>query len=224
MKRVITLTTAVLVALMLFTASTAAAAPSVSGIWQTVLKMRGNPEGNAVQSKPDPAPRPPSQTEPAPEPTPEPQPVSHPQRAAWEKKADAIISYGKRFLGTDYRFGAEYPTSGKFDCSSFTQYIYGKHGIKLHRTAGAQAKYDGFQIRSKSQLRKGDLVFFDASRRAKGRYMNIDHVGIYIGNNKILHTYKRGIGVTITKFEGSFWGRQFIMGARVIGNNGKEPR
>ncbi|SDC82020.1 NlpC/P60 family protein [Melghirimyces thermohalophilus] len=145
------------------------------------------------------------------------------KKPKWEQKADKIIQFGKKFMGTDYKLGAEYNKSGKFDCSSFTQYVYKKHGIKLNRTAGAQAKWDGQPIHDRSKLRKGDLVFFDASRSAKGRYKNIDHVGIYIGNNQILHTYKKGVGVTITKFNGSFWGKQAIMGARVIGDNGEEP-
>lgn len=178
----------------------------------------------------DDTPSPESQPKPAPEPAPSPKPVSQPQplkeekpesqKPGWEQKADEIIARGKKFLGTEYQYGAKnYDVSGKFDCSSFTQYVYGKEGIPLQRTAASQAERDGVQIKDKSQLRKGDLLFFDASPTAKGRYMNIDHVGIYLGDNKILHTYKKGVGVTITDFEGSFWGRQFIIGTRVIGND-----
>lgn len=197
------------------------------GHYETQLFIKTTDDSSSPESQPKPEPRP----EPAPSPKPVPQSQSAPQaqppkeepesqKPDWEQKADAIIAQGKKFLGTEYQYGAKnYDLSGKFDCSSFTQYVYGKQGIQLQRTAASQAERDGIQIKDKSQLRKGDLLFFDASPTAKGRYMNIDHVGIYLGDNKILHTYKKGVGVTITDFEGTFWGRQFIIGARVIGND-----
>ena len=48
---------------------------------------------------------------------------------------NGLINKGKQYLGVKYKFGtASYPQTGRFDCSTFTQYVYGKYGIKLPRS------------------------------------------------------------------------------------------
>lgn len=131
--------------------------------------------------------------------------------AAWsEAKADAIIGTAKRHLGKPYKFGASTSTTRHFDCSSFTKYAYGKHGIKLNRSSKAQAKQGVFVARK--NLKKGDLVFFDVSSKRRG----IDHVAIYAGNGLLLHTYKVGVGVTYTKLSKKYWSERYVTARRVI--------
>lgn len=122
-------------------------------------------------------------------------------------KANAIISYGKRFLGTPYRFGAEYPKTGKFDCSSFVQYVYAHNGISLPRVSRDQAK-KGVYV-AKANIRPGDLLFFSV-----GNSKTIGHVAIYVGNNQILHTYGAG-GVKVAKIN-TYWKNHYITARRVI--------
>ncbi len=125
-------------------------------------------------------------------------------------KADSIISYGKRFLGTPYLFGAKpYAVSHKFDCSSFTKYVFAHYGISLPRVSRDQAKRGHYV--SKSNLRKGDLVFFYVGNN-KGR---IGHVGIYAGNGQMLHTYGEG-GVKFTSIYRDYWKDRYITARRVI--------
>ncbi|UFJ41505.1 NlpC/P60 family protein [Brevibacillus humidisoli] len=124
--------------------------------------------------------------------------------------ADKIIATGERFMGTPYKFGAEYPDSGRFDCSSFTQYVYGLNGIKLPRDSRQQSTV-GKQI-SKSELRKGDLVFFRTYGSSSNR---ITHVAIYAGNDQLLHTYGSP-GVTYSKFSGTSWEDRVVMTRRVL--------
>lgn len=104
--------------------------------------------------------------------------------SSWVKKADKIISFGKRYLGTPYLFGAKPWRTEQFDCSSFVQYIYGKHGISLPRNSRQQNR-KGKHITTK-QRRKGDLLFFNTYSR-QHRKDKIGHVAVYIGNNKMLH-------------------------------------
>ncbi len=53
---------------------------------------------------------------------------------------NAMINKGKQYLGVKYLFGTgPYPQTGKFDCSTFTQYVFGKYGVKLPRLARQQA-------------------------------------------------------------------------------------
>lgn len=124
-------------------------------------------------------------------------------------KADAIIATGNRYLGTPYRYGAPSGVTYVFDCSSFTQYVYKKHGISLPRTSREQAKVGRYV--SKSNLRKGDLVFF-STRKSGGK---IAHVGIYVGNGKMLHTYGEG-GVKYSSMNSDWWSSHYITARRVI--------
>ncbi|WP_044356621.1 C40 family peptidase [Paenibacillus sp. E194] len=117
-------------------------------------------------------------------------------------KADKIIATGKKYLGVKYKFGAKSGSTKAFDCSSFTQYVYGKHGINLPRTSKQQSKV-GVAV-SKKNMKKGDLLFF---------YSPVHHVGIYMGNGKILHTYGKG-GVRIDNL--SKWESRLTKVRRVI--------
>ncbi|MFD2614113.1 C40 family peptidase [Paenibacillus gansuensis] len=124
-------------------------------------------------------------------------------------KASQIIATGKKYLGVRYQFGAPTGSTRSFDCSSFTQYVYKKHGIKLPRSSRDQAKSGRYV--SRSNLKPGDLIFSDTNRDGR-----INHVSIYIGNNKLLHTYRVGVGVTISKFSGSIWSKTYKTARRVI--------
>ncbi|HEY0827228.1 MAG TPA: SH3 domain-containing C40 family peptidase [Bacilli bacterium] len=125
-------------------------------------------------------------------------------------KADSILSYGKRFLGTPYLFGARpYAVSHKFDCSSFTQYVFAHYGISLPRVSRDQAKRGHYV--SKSNLRKGDLVFFYVGNNSS----RIGHVGIYAGNGQMLHTYGDG-GVKFTPINRDYWEDRYMTARRVI--------
>ncbi|MNC07259.1 Murein DD-endopeptidase MepS/Murein LD-carboxypeptidase precursor [compost metagenome] len=124
-------------------------------------------------------------------------------------KADSVISIGRRYLGTPYKFGSRSGVTSTFDCSSFTQYVYKKVGISLPRESRDQAKVGSYV--SKSNLRKGDLVFFSTSKSGG----KIAHVGIYAGNGQILHTYGAG-GVKYSSLNSSWWSSHYITARRVL--------
>ncbi|AIQ41865.1 C40 family peptidase [Paenibacillus sp. FSL R5-0912] len=123
----------------------------------------------------------------------------------------SVVSFGKRYLGTRYQFGASTSTTRYFDCSSFTQYIFKKYGVNLPRTSVAQSKV-GSSV-SKANLRVGDLVFFSSGSRATGK--NVTHVAVYAGNGKILHTYGSP-GVTISDLNSGNWKRTYLKARRVL--------
>lgn len=133
--------------------------------------------------------------------------------AAWsQSKADKVISTGKKYLGTPYKFGASKKTTAVFDCSSFVQRVYKEAlGKSLPRDSRSQSK-TGTKV-AKSSLKKGDLVFFKES--TKTRSTRITHVAIYAGNNQLLHTYGKP-GVTFTKFTGTSWEKRFVTARRVM--------
>ncbi|MFC5406330.1 C40 family peptidase [Cohnella soli] len=134
---------------------------------------------------------------------------THSAYAASTSISDNIIAKGKQYIGVPYRWGTKSNNTSAFDCSSFTQFVYKQYGINLPRSSYQQSKVGSFVPRN--QLQPGDLIFSDTNRDGK-----INHVSIYIGNNQLLHTYRVGIGVTISNFAGSTWDRTYVTARRVL--------
>lgn len=124
-------------------------------------------------------------------------------------KGDNIAAYAKKFLGVPYLWGGTTPKG--FDCSGFVYYVYKHFGIKMNRIAAEQAR-QGRTIK-KSELRPGDLMFFDTVGRNNGQ---ITHVGIYIGGGKFIHASNPKSDVKITDVSDSFYSSGYIKSARVI--------
>lgn len=124
-------------------------------------------------------------------------------------RGSQVISIGKRYLGTPYKFGATAGQTRNFDCSSFTQYVFKKVGVSLPRTSQQQARVGKYV--SRGNLRVGDLVFYSIP----GKPGVIHHVAIYMGNNKILQTYGAG-GVRITDMNSGTWASRYMTARRVL--------
>jgi peptidoglycan DL-endopeptidase CwlO len=103
----------------------------------------------------------------------------------------AVVAEAQKYLGVPYLWGGTDPTKG-LDCSGFTQLVYGNVGIDLPRVSAQQATA-GQPVASLAQARPGDLVFFDHSSSRAG----IDHVGIYIGNGKMVAAPQPGEAVKV---------------------------
>ncbi|MFD0671443.1 C40 family peptidase [Cohnella sp. GCM10027633] len=125
-----------------------------------------------------------------------------------QKKA-AIVSKAQSLVGkVKYKYGVNNPSKLWFDCSSFTKYVFASQGIGLKWGTASQSK-QGVYV-SKSNLRKGDLVFFSVGTPGK-----IGHVGIYMGNGKFIHNTigSNFNGVTISNL--SAYGKRYITARRV---------
>jgi cell wall-associated NlpC family hydrolase len=134
--------------------------------------------------------------------------------AAQSNTVSKLIQAAKRYLGVPFDFAADpYPNSGKFDCSSYTQYLFGKYGVTLPRIARQQAKL-GSSV-SPSKLRKGDLLYFYVPGRFKTN-KTVGHVGIYIGGNQMIHASpKPKDGVQITNINNAYWRNSFLFAKRI---------
>ncbi|MBR0207478.1 MAG: SH3 domain-containing protein [Oscillospiraceae bacterium] len=113
-----------------------------------------------------------------------------------------IVEFALRYQGYNYTWGGTSPETG-FDCSGFTTFVYGHFGIELHRVACDQASYDGVRV-SNSSLQQGDLLCFYSSSNYVG------HVGIYIGNNRFIHSSTYTTGVIISDLSGYYDTRGYI--------------
>lgn len=127
-----------------------------------------------------------------------------------------IGSITGKYLGKRYAYGGNGPNS--FDCSGFTSYIlktyYGEYlklkGINLPRTASAQANI-GTSV-SRGELQAGDLVFFDTVGRIGD---SINHVGIYIGNGKIVHASTSRAQIVVDNLSDTYYTTRFMKATRL---------
>jgi cell wall-associated NlpC family hydrolase len=122
---------------------------------------------------------------------------------------DEIISTARQYLGVPHCMGGT--TMKCMDCSGLLVTAFGRNGIQLPHNSEEQARY-GKIITGFENLRKGDMVFFIRSYRT-GNF--ITHSGIYIGNNRFIHT-SSSEGVTITSLDDPWWNERYLFGTRVF--------
>ena len=119
--------------------------------------------------------------------------------------ASAIIATAKKYIGVPYVWGGSTPSG--FDCSGFVQYVFNAHGISLPRVSKQQ--YGVGTWVSKSNLKAGDLVFFDTEGNG------VSHLGIYIGNNQFIHA-STSKGVIITSLSNTYWAPRYYGAKRIL--------
>lgn len=120
-----------------------------------------------------------------------------------------VISLAKSLLGKPYVWGAQGPSS--FDCSGFTYYVFkNAANVTIPRVSKDQSKYGTYV--SKSNLKVGDLIFFDTSGSNDG---NVSHVGIYLGNNEFIHASSSKGEVVISQMS-SYYNGAYVNARRVL--------
>lgn len=144
-------------------------------------------------------------------------------------KMDKVEKVAKKYMGTPYEFGSNRNTTKTFDCSDFVRQVYKEAlGIVLpadSRKQGTYIKDKGGVKKSISQLQRGDLMFFMSYKGSSASsYKNVNklkeritHVGIYLGNGKIIHTYSKASGgVRIDTVSKTSWEHRFLYGGSVV--------
>ena len=127
---------------------------------------------------------------------------------ATDLASDLVIS-AMDFLGVPYRRGGDSKSEG-FDCSGFTRHVFERSiGMILPRRASEQAAMPGLEQIKQAELKPGDLVFFNTLRHT------FSHVGIYIGDNKFIHSPRAGGAVRIEDMRIAYWQQRFDGARRV---------
>lgn len=140
--------------------------------------------------------------------------IEHVRQSVGEK-ASGLVYTAMGFLGVPYRRGGNSVESG-FDCSGFVRAIYQQTvGLILPRKAEQQAA--ATEKIDRSDLKPGDLVFFNTMRRA------FSHVGIYVGEGKFIHAPKPGGEVRVEDMGLSYWSRRFDGARRVLTGQSEVP-
>jgi cell wall-associated NlpC family hydrolase len=129
---------------------------------------------------------------------------------ATDVASDLVIS-AMTFLGVPYRRGGMSRETG-FDCSGFTRHVFENTvGLILPRRAIEQANSPDLVPVAKTELKPGDLVFFNTLRNT------FSHVGIYIGDNKFIHSPRTGAKVRIEDIREAYWQRHYEGARRAPG-------
>jgi cell wall-associated NlpC family hydrolase len=123
-------------------------------------------------------------------------------------KADEIVRSAQKYLGVPHCMGGK--SKKCMDCSGLLVAVFAGYDIHLPHNSEEQARYG--QIIGKDELREGDLVFFIKSYQTQNF---ITHSGIYIGNNRFIHT-SSSKGVTFTSLDDQYWKERFIFGTRLF--------
>ena len=149
---------------------------------------------------------------PVPYPFPRPGRLPHGPAAVRLPPADpnAVIATALSLRGVRYTWGGTTP--GGFDCSGFTRYVYGQHGIDLPRVAADQY-HAGAKVALRD-LRPGDLVFFTTIAPGPS------HVGMAIGDDQFVHAPNQRGEVRVDRLGARYWRRRFIGARRIAADTG----
>ena len=124
--------------------------------------------------------------------------------AGASKKIDKVLSAAKKLLGCSY---------SRYDCSSFTAHCFSKAGVSISKSV----KYQGYmsaypRVNSVKSLKRGDLVVFNTV----SDHDRSDHVGIYIGGGKFVHSSSAAGKVIVSDLSSGYYRRKFSWALRII--------
>jgi cell wall-associated NlpC family hydrolase len=132
--------------------------------------------------------------------------VTQAGRVVSDRASDLVVN-AMGFLGVPYKRGGNSFEQG-FDCSGFVKAMYEQTiGLALPRRSVEQAA--ATQPIDKSELQPGDLVFFNTLKSA------FSHVGIYVGDNKFIHSPRTGSVVRVEDMRVNYWSSRFDGARRV---------
>ncbi|MFC7064225.1 C40 family peptidase [Halobacillus seohaensis] len=112
-----------------------------------------------------------------------------------------VVSEANKYKGTPYVWGGTSPSG--FDCSGFLQYAFSQVGKDLPRTVASMYADNRMTAVSRSNLQKGDIVFFETYKPGAS------HAGIYVGDNQFIHAGS-STGVTVSSLSGNYWKSRYI--------------
>ena len=121
---------------------------------------------------------------------------------------EELIKTAESFVGVPYLWGGTSPNTG-FDCSGLSMTVYQLNGLDLPRSSKEQ--YETGSPVGRSDLLKGDLVFFATSGKDK-----VAHVGIYVGDGRFIHAAGRGKNIRVDHLTSSYYRKRYVGGRTYI--------
>ena len=135
--------------------------------------------------------------------------IANASLTAANMQSSTVLSRAVNVLGTPYRWGGSSPSKG-FDCSGLVKYAFNDvAAVDLPRTSSEMASGHGQKVERKD-LKPGDLLFFNIKSR------KVNHVAIYLGNDRFIHAPRRGKSVTIDTLKKPYWQSHYVVAKRVL--------
>jgi cell wall-associated NlpC family hydrolase len=125
-----------------------------------------------------------------------------PNAAPAQTRGERAVKNALGVVGTPYRWGGESPSTG-FDCSGLVRWAYGRVGIDLPHNSYALYG-EGRRVRE-ARMEPGDVLFFEG----------LGHVGLYIGNGRMVHSPETGRNVEVVRLSATNYGARLIGARRV---------
>jgi peptidoglycan DL-endopeptidase CwlO len=129
-------------------------------------------------------------------------PEPHPHPAPVPSLGERAATIALRAVGVPYRWGGESPRSG-FDCSGLVRWTYLRLGIELPHSS--YALYGSGTRVARARMKPGDVLFFSG----------LGHVGLYLGDGRMVHAPETGKVVEVVTLAGSHYGSGLIGARRV---------
>ncbi len=124
--------------------------------------------------------------------------------------APTVMDRALDLIGVRYRRGGDNPQTG-FDCSGLVNHVFREaYGMILPRSSRAISKA-GSSV-AKDELQAGDLVLFHNLRNA------VSHIGIYLGDNRFVHSPRPGLAVSVADLRERYWARRYFGARRIEGD------
>lgn len=122
-----------------------------------------------------------------------------------DENGKKVVAFALSKVG--YPYSQAYRDSGDYyDCSSLAYYAWRSAGVSImyegSNTAASEGKlcYDNNLLVNYDEMQPGDLIFYSYERN--GRFMNISHVAIYVGNGKVVEAANTRLGVVYRPVQG----------------------
>ena len=126
-------------------------------------------------------------------------------------RSESLINQAMELIGVRYRWNMDIPQSG-LDGSGFVAYVFkDKLSFLIPRKSSQMSKV-GKSI-TRDDLQPGDLVFFNTMR------MTFSHVGIYVGENKFIHSPSKGASIRVDDMTSVYWDKRFDGARRLDGSD-----
>ncbi len=132
-----------------------------------------------------------------------------PPEALADPDFSALIAEAEKYLGYPYVWGGSSPSTS-FDCSGFVCYVLDKSGVYPMSRTTAQGIFNQCTKISPSEAKPGDIIFFTGTYDSSGA---VSHVGIYVGNNMMLHCASGG--VQYARMDTKYWAEHFYAFGRL---------
>jgi cell wall-associated NlpC family hydrolase len=136
-----------------------------------------------------------------------------PAGSSLDVAAGDVVASALSLIGTPYVYGGKDPDGG-FDCSGLVSFVYNMAGYTAALPRSSQELFDlHLNAIGQKDIKAGDLLFFRIGKARKG---HVNHVAIYVGNGRFVHSPNSRSVVRLDELGDAYWQKYFVGARRVL--------